>query len=270
MGFRNKIQSLGILSALLATAIAYPPSSLAIPEFLVSVDFPQSTPSGGGTLSRTSGGGTRGSVCFEEGPNVEPLTALIPENTLVKTADAEPTLYFYIPRKLVPQKLFATVVILTPPQPRSLPEEVYVGKTSIPNTLNEEGGIVRYKLEGANLQPGETYTWSFSIHCNPEKFDLDLYVQGVFQRVEGLETLPDNLNEMSPTTLIDKANAYAADAVWNETLNLAAKLRSSHASEWMGLLESVNLPDLGSMRFLPCQVNSDYCVPQPDELNVES
>ncbi|MEA5467431.1 DUF928 domain-containing protein [Spirulina sp. 06S082] len=268
MSFRKQLQSLGMLSALLGTSLlVYPQSSQAIPEFLVSIDFPQSAPSGGGTLSRTYGGGSRtgATSCLEEGDNVEPLTALIPEDTLVKTADSEPTLYVYVPKTVSSEEISATVVILTPGQPRQLPEEVYVGKTSLPDTLNEGGGIVRYKLEGADLKAGETYTWSFSIHCDPDKYDLDRYVRGVFQRVEDLEPLPANLDNMSATSLVAKANEYAADAIWNETVNLAAKLRSLDTGEWAGLLKSVNLPQFESIPFVSCQ-NSEYCVPEPEDL----
>ncbi|MEM9538714.1 MAG: DUF928 domain-containing protein [Cyanobacteria bacterium P01_E01_bin.42] len=282
MGFCNKIQSVGILSALLGTSLLVGSSpnrataGQAIPELigsevLVSVDFPQSAPSGGGTLSRTYGGGSRtlATSCLEEGPDIEPLTALIPEDTLVKTADSEPTLYVYIPKKLTPAQLSATVVILSPSRPQSLPEEVYVGKTTIPNDLSRGGGIVRYRLDGANLEPGETYTWSFSIHCDPEKYDLDRFVQGVFQRVENSTPLPESLEGMSPTALVSKANEYAANAIWNETLNLTARVRNSNANEWTGLLKSINLPQFDLIPFVSCQNNGEYCVPQAEDLSLE-
>ena len=271
MGFRNKIQSLGLLSAFLGMSLLVgSPSSQATPEFLVSVDFPQSAPSGGGTLSRTYGGGSRtlATSCLEEGPDVEPLTALIPEDTLVKTADSDPMLYVYIPKKLTPAALSATVVILSPSQPRNLPDEVYVGKTSIPNALSQGGGIVRYKLEGANLEPGQTYTWSFSIHCDPQKYDLDRFVQGVFERVDDSEPLPADLENLSPSTLVNKAEEYAANAIWNETLNLTARVRNSNANEWSGLLKSVNLTQLESIPFVSCQNSSEYCVPELEDLSL--
>lgn len=291
MGFCNKIQNKvqfsGILSALLGTSLLVGPiaegaianpatANQAAPELigsgvLVSVDFPQSAPSGGGTLSRTYGGGSRtlATSCLEEGANIEPLTALIPEDTLVKTADADPTLYVYIPKKLTSAELSATIVILSPTQPQSLPEEVYVGKTIIPNDLSKGGKIVAYYLEGADLEPGKTYTWSFSIHCDPQKYDLDRFVQGVFQRVENSTPLPANLDEIGPATLIEKANEYAANAIWNETLNLTARVRNSNPNEWMGLLKSINLPQFESIPFVSCQNGGEYCVPQAEDLSLE-
>ncbi|MBP0022136.1 MAG: DUF928 domain-containing protein [Cyanobacteria bacterium SBLK] len=279
---QNKVQCLGILSALLGTSLLVgsntnpATASQAVSHtmgsgVLVSVDFPQSAPSGGGTLSRTYGGGSRtlATSCLEEGPNIEPLTALIPEDTLVKTADSDPSLYVYIPKKLTSDELSATVVILSPSQSENLPEEIYVGKTIIPNDLSKGGRIVAYKLEGAALEPGKTYTWSFSIHCDPQKYDLDRFVQGVFQRVESSAPLPANLDEMSPAILIDKANEYAANAIWNETLNLTAKVRNSNPSEWIGLLQSINLPQFESIPFVSCQNNGEYCVPQAEDLSLE-
>ncbi|MDB9315981.1 DUF928 domain-containing protein [Spirulina sp. CS-785/01] len=227
----------------------------AIPSYQISVNFPQPS-SGGSNVSRTSGGASRaGDSCVVEGEEVTPLTVLMPQDNIGTTLAPDPSLYVYVPQTKATE-LTAEIVILKEGEetasrfPFNL-EEVYVAEAlPVPDSLNQGGQIVRYELDGADLEVGETYQWTLAIVCNPDDRSKDEVVKGQFERLEPANlSLVANPSELDPSLLAEKANEYAQNRLWNETLEYTAQLRQYQPNEWENLLQSVDLEHLADIPF---------------------
>lgn len=260
MGFRKLIRSIGTITAVAAsglvlagfdgltqqTALARSgeptqQTALAQSEWLIGVSFPK--PSGGSsTPERTTGAGHRdgGGSCVSRGQGILPMTALMPLDNVGTTVAANPTLSVYLPRNTAK---FAEVVI----EDEEF-NEVYV-KTdiSVPAELKEQAGILTLELEGANLEPNKTYTWSFALICNANDRSQDRAIEGLFERQELNADLQAQLEEASP---LERAKLYAGAGIWNETLAILAQLRSSNPNEWSELLKSVELQAIETAPFV--------------------
>lgn len=248
VGFRKFVRSASIITAIFASGVVLasfdgltPRTALAQSEWLVSVSFPK--PSGGSSSpERTTGAGHRdaGGSCVARGQGILPMTALMPLDNVGTTVTANPSLSIYLPRTTAE---FAEVVI----EDEDF-NEVYVKSDfAIPAELKERAGIVTLNLEGANLEPNKTYTWSFALICNENDRSQDRAIEGLFERKELNSALQAQLEQAQP---IDRAKLYAGAGIWNETLAILAQLRSSNPDEWLELLKSVELEAIASAPFV--------------------
>lgn len=208
-------------------------SSLALPAY--SLGFP--TTSDRGAPPRTVGAGTRGEVCLDltQQPN---LTALLPHNSLATTFAADPeidsALFFYVPETAAES---AELVIVDADG-----EEVYKQLVTLP----EMAGVVQVTLpkqdeSGESLFASDSlYYWDFAIVCDAEDRLSDVLIGGGLQRADADEDLLDALDEAEGDPLA-QADLYAAQGAWQETIVLAAQMRSQNAQPWRDLLESVDL-----------------------------
>jgi hypothetical protein len=218
-----------------------PPSAWAHSEWLVSVSFPKPT----GRPSRpqqTTGAGVRDGnpSCLARGQGVLPMTAIMPLDNVGTTVSADPSLSIYLPQTTAQ---LAEVVI----EDENF-REVYVKSDfPIPPSLRDAPGIVTLNLEGANLQPNQTYTWKFSVICNARDRSRDRSLEGLFERQELDADLQTQLEEAS---LLEQAELYAQAGIWNEAVVLLTQLRSSEPEEWGELLESVELEWMEPVPFL--------------------
>lgn len=256
MGFHT-ISKLAAIPALLGLSVlGLPTTTQALPSYEVSVNFPQGS-GGGSNVSRSSGGASRSDSCIAKGDEITPLTVLMPTNNIGTTLDPDPSIFLFIPQTKA-SDLKAEIVITevhnnSSNNPHSFllnETEVYLeGDIPLPNNLTEEGKIVQYKLDGANLEAGKTYKWTFAIICDPNDRGKDESIKGLFERLEMSESMMSDSMEMTPESLQAKAEEYAAKMLWNETLEYTAQLREYKPSEWNNLLESVDLGYLTDVPF---------------------
>jgi Domain of Unknown Function (DUF928) len=243
MVFQKWVPSMSAIATLLSPALfgfTSLPSQLSGPQtapWLVSVNFPASP--GGNGPARTASGGSR-STCYVEGlgDGVTPMTVLMPSNNVGTTVEADPDLFLYVPKTNVDG---GEVVIIDSAADR----EVYVKQFDLSNKPGDTPGIVKLNLEGANLQPGKTYSWTFTPFCTSTEGDIEYiqtFVEGHFQRTT--LTSDQDVKLKQADTPLEKAEIYAQARIWNETLELTEQLRPSEPEEWTNLLTSVGLEEL--------------------------
>lgn len=208
-------------------------SSLVTQLPTYSLEFPSTT--NRGAPARTAGGGVRGDSCTEKGV---PLTALVPNNNIGTTVAANPTFFWYVPESSAQSAEF---VVLD-----NEGNEVYLKTFALPRT----SGVVKLALpQTASLAINKNYRWEFAVICNPQDRTQDQVIQGLIQRSEPDSDLKTKLEKASP---LEQAELYAKAKIWQETLTLAAQLRSSHPDTWEGLLKSVGLDAIAKKPLIDC------------------
>jgi hypothetical protein len=241
MGFSKSIQSLGILTFVVSSAVgiagslAPQPAVQATPEWLVSVNYPPVT--NRRRISTTVAGGRRTTdrSCTRDATR---LTALVPEDSVVTTAAPNPTLFVYVPQT---QARAAEIVVVD-----DKGDDVYVSNL----TLTNSSGVLKVTLPTTvALEPGKNYKWQFSVICNPRKRTEDVFVRGMFWRTE---LASQDRARLARTAPLAQATLYANRQLWNETLTTVAQLRSSAPREWEGLLRSVGLGAIAQKPFVDC------------------
>lgn len=179
----------------------------------------------------------------EEKPN-PPLTALMPNNTLVLTLAERPTFFVYVP----PISARTAEFVLKDENE----DDVY--KTTI--TLPSQPGIISIAIP-ANVKPlenGKTYRWYFDLVCNSGK---RVFVDRIMvQRTEPSATLANELKQA--TNPRDRAAVYAKNGIWYDTLQTLAALRHSSpndatlTNEWKELLESAGIQEVSDKPLINC------------------
>ncbi|MGD2182522.1 DUF928 domain-containing protein [Lusitaniella coriacea] len=247
MNYHSSFQSLaaiaGFILPIFSTSASLQPQAVAQMQSppQVSVNFPQSG-SAGSTPSRTAGGGVRGSgsSCVTKGKDAVPLTVLMPTSNVGTTFQSDPKLFVSIPKTTA---IVAEVAILDEDF-----NEIYVESDfPLPEQLAQNPGIAQFDLKGANLQPNQTYIWTFALICDSRDRSRDILVEGQFQR---LELDSESKAEIGQKTTLEQAKFYASQGVWIETIDLLSALRQSHPEEWNELLNSVGLEELTPMPFV--------------------
>jgi hypothetical protein len=198
------------------------------------------TPPDRGIPGRREGGGTRGGCVA-----LQPLTALMPNNSYGETISDYPSFYFFIPDVSAEAIEFTLL--------NEAGDEVY--KTEF--QVTGESGIVAIHLpETAGLTPlavGENYEWIFSLICDRTDRSGDLLVSGWLQRIEA----PDLVAEISALPPREQALRFAEAGIWYEALDTLVTLRLESptdpaiAADWTSLFESVDLGHLAGVDFLP-------------------
>jgi len=201
-----------------------------------AVDFPPPPPGQGGP-SRTAGGGVRaGDTCVVKGEGVTPSVSIAPPNNVATTVAAEPTFYIYVPENTA---LAVELVI----SDSDLNEQF--GELTLPAEVREAmaAGPTLLKVVAANtmLEPGKIYNWSFALLCDTVDLSNAEVVEGAVQRVPTPRDLWLALN--SATSLLERANAYAAAGIWSEAADLALRMRDDKPEEWEQLVRSTIDPN---------------------------
>ncbi len=204
-----------------------------------SQDFSRSGGSGS-TTSTTSRGGC---------PNTpKPLTALIPVTSGGGlTVEPYPTLWFYVPYTLTPDK--AIEFVLRDEQK----QEVY--QTRIPGT-GSRPGIVSLKFPSskmAGLEVGKTYTWDFMVYCD-RGIDRPAFASGWIKRVA-----PDAALQKPARSPQERSTLYANNLLWYDALTIVGEaLRTKPdkplVARWTSLLQlpSVGLDTITAEPVIPC------------------
>lgn len=217
-----------LLLQAIAQPIFFPNSSTAI---AIKFDPPDTDAPGDreGSSSRT--------LC----PEVDrPLTALVPHTNLGLTLTGHPTFFFYVPYE---DTISRSIEFILFDQ-----EENEIYKKEIP--VKGTPGIVSFTLPETlpPLEENQQYRWQFSYICNPQFRAEDDFVEGIVMRVPQNEAILNKLNSVNNP--LQKAEIYAVNKLWFDTLMTLAQLRQENPDdevifrEWEELLESVGLGEL--------------------------
>lgn len=205
-----------------------------------------SPPSQGSPSGRQRGGASRG-PCRE----FETLTALVPgKNGIIsgKTTSDRPTFWFYLPKQLTEQTPVEFVVYDS--------ANNYIHRTNF-TAAGTRSGLIKLTIPDTakSLEVGKTYSWTFSIYCDPASPSKAVVVEGTIQRVNPDPALQ---NRLQTATSIEQVSLYAANGIWFEALNILANLyqtnsgQKSIATAWVSLLQQAKLASFTQMPFTPC------------------
>lgn len=189
-----------------------------------------------GAPGRRSGLGSRGEMCEEQS-----LTALAPiypgnesEGAVYgQTISAHPSFQFYIPYQ--PPSTGEFVLL------DAQGTEVYRTPVKLPNSPE----VITVALSSkTSLAMDGRYRWQLKIYREGEAQAFSA-VDGSIQRVELSPELEAKLAQATPA---EQIKLYAANGIWYEALNTAAKVRRDNPMEksWSGLLQAVDLGELAS------------------------
>ncbi|WP_224086219.1 DUF928 domain-containing protein [Nostoc sp. MS1] len=198
-----------------------------------------------GRPGRLRAAASRGS-CFLNGISAVPL---IPSNKEAQlTTAANPTFFFYIPQTPKPIQGLEFVLrdseSVTPLYKKSFQPVGQAGIVSI-----------TIPAQQASLKTGKSYNWSFSMICDSQNRDQDLFMKGKIERVQD-ENLAEQIQETNQP--LDQAIIYATAGFWENALSTLANLRRQRPNDqevkkyWTDLLSSVELTDVADQPLLPC------------------
>lgn len=209
-----------------------------------------------GLPGRRIGGGTRGE-CAVKRP--EQLIALVPENNLVLTQQAYPSMLFHIPQTSKPM----TMELVLQDDNYNLVYEKTLTKNGS-EIKTDSGEIINLNLlDSASLRPlvtGKTYRWYLSIICNPNNRARDIVVDGWIKRVA---VEPDFAKKIEQASLAERVNLYAKAGLWQDAITTLVELRyaqpgdSSLAASWTQLLKSEKLDTLAQESLLTMKILKD-------------
>jgi Domain of Unknown Function (DUF928) len=251
-----KILTVGISStAFILSSLPTPSPAQLKPGFQISLKFP--TAAKVGAPPRSTGTGARKAPCgfkdFHSQQTLEKeildeskisLTALTPENNVVTTLAANPTVYVYIPKTIKKTAEFRLIDIET---------EQLVYETNFP--LVKSAGIMKISMpKTVNIEPGKKYQWQFMVVCNANDREADEMIQGWVERSNPSSEQTAKIKQIKAESL-EKAKLYAKYGFWNEALNTLAQLRDNNRTaktEWVELLNSVNLGQIAENDLFDC------------------
>lgn len=212
--------------------LAWVGSSLLVQLPVLSLEFP---PTGGtGAPERTASGGRRDDSCIEA--QALPATALVPQNNLGTTVSETPTLFFYIPQAKTKTAEFVLM--------DNQGNEFFQTKIALPS----QSGVMKLNVPSTvKLEENKIYRWEFSIICSTQDRTGDSYIQGTLQRTPLSRELKTQLEAAKP---LQQAELFAKAKIWQESLAIAAELRSTNPKAWEELLQSVGLGAIASQPFI--------------------
>lgn len=206
-----------------------------------------------GPFRRDRGGNpARGRVAVLEPdlcPRVQPsLTALVPNrDEPVKTSEAHPAFWFYIPYLLteIPEE-FTLEFVLQDEQYN----DVYQTAFTLPEATSSVGIIsLRLSAQDAALEVGNTYRWYFLIYCDDsERIYKPAFVEGLIQREALTEAL--SRNELDRNAPQEWFEAYAEALLWYEVLATLVDVSQANpdnpvfTDSWRQILETVELEEI--------------------------
>ncbi len=164
------------------------------------------------------------------------LTALVPKNKIGRTVSDYPTFFFYLP----PTDAELAELILEDESGN----QIYQQDLTIKNLSGVIGVSIPANTNVPPLEVGKSYTWKFTVVCDPEDRSSDQLETGIVRRVE---LSADILGQLEAADPRQKTVIYAENGIWQDALsNLAAARRANpnesvFQTDWESLLESVTL-----------------------------
>ena len=196
-----------------------------------------------GLPARRVGGGSRDLLSWD------PLIALIPEEGPVKTEEAFPLLYFYLPQVKPSQEVKIEFVLYTEQEWRQYKKEAKPIYEKIFSTTDREG-ILSLKMLASDtfegLSVGKNYHWFLSIISDRDRA-RDQVVKGWIRRVEADPALNSQLVKATP---LERVKLLQEAGLWHEAVHILAELKRSRpedaeiADKWEQLLQSLTLEQL--------------------------
>lgn len=222
----------GLLSpALTLLSISFPAGAQLSPSMEVSIRFPETQDRG--APNRTTAAGARNDKCVA--PQETPLTAFTPRNNVGTTISPNPDIFAYVP----PTKAQTAELLIIDPERE---EEIYSETVTLPST----SGVMQLSLPATvNLEVGKEYRWGFSLICDAQRRDSDVYVVGLLYRTSLSSSAENRLARAS--SALDKARIYAEEGIWAEMLSTLAPIRQSYPQEWQEVLQSVQLQQMAQI-----------------------
>ncbi len=92
------------------------------------------------------------------------------------------------------------------------------------------------------MENDKKYIWEVSLVCSPMFINTSNHTKGFIERVS-LNGEAKNELSANPDTL-KKAEIFAHQGVWQDTLSLVASMKELQPQQWKELLISVGLDDL--------------------------
>ncbi|BAY61541.1 hypothetical protein NIES22_16080 [Calothrix brevissima NIES-22] len=202
-----------------------------------------------GKPGRVRSAASRG-TCFQ---NADVAIPLIPSSKEAQhTTKDHPTFFFYIPKtsKTVAGLEFSL---------RETPDSDPIYRETFPPV--GEAGIVSVTLPTNQpaLQADKEYHWNFSMICDPNSRDLDVFLEGTIEVMQDANIAAQIQETPQP---LDRAVLYATAGFWENAISILADLRRQNPNNaevqqyWADLLKSVNLDQVTDKPLLPC------CKPQ--------
>lgn len=217
----------------LAAALWWPlvPAAQAVPT----------PPDQGAPSGRQRGGASRGD-CVD----YQDLTALVPVvagRVWSQTSSPTPDFFFYIPQPLTAEVPLEMVVQDS--------GDNYVFRQQF--SVDAPAGILTVPVSsaGAKLNPGESYSWTFSIYCDATRPSASVAVFGTVTRVAD-GAMPEPTHTLTPGQQLDLARQYADASIWHEALALTLALHRADPSnaDYLealdALLQQAGLADLAA------------------------
>lgn len=235
------ILSLGIVSALVINTQAQTSiQPTQISQGLGSDWNAFETENTGNAPGRRVGGATRGSCSTGQQPGQKPLTAIVPESEIGRTASPYPSIFLYVPS--TPEKTKMEFE-LRDENENLLYKQEFLG--------NGQEGIYRIDIPTYvnPLQEGENYLWSFSLICSETDLAGSSVVGGWINRIENSQSIQRQIETVSPSDRLEK---YANELLWYDLMASLADLRQSEPNNstfenrWENLLNEVGLNDLAT------------------------
>ena len=221
-------------------------------------------------IGAASGRGGRGAAVRDPDlcPRVQtPLIALVPNrDEPIKTSEAHPIFWFYIPYKLSEKLEKNTLKFVLQDEQNT---DVYEAAFTMREATTQRGIIgLRLPDQKAALLVGRTYHWYFLIYCDdPERIYEPAFVEGVIQREELEVNLSDEFDQSDPQSwLIARAEA----GLWYDILAALAEFRQTNpdnsdlAIAWEEVLQGIDLDDIDDAPII-----GRYYVP-PEDISSEN
>src|SRR4028119_937593 len=167
------------------------------------------------------------------------LTALVPKNKIGRTVSEYPTFFFYLPQT---DAELAELILED-----ESGNQIYQQDLTIKNLSGVIGVSIPANTNVPPLEVGKSYTWKFTVVCDPEDRASDQLETGIVRRVE---LSPDILSELEKADPRLKTFIYAEKGIWQDALSNLAEARRANPNDpvfqtdWESLLDSVTLGEI--------------------------
>lgn len=202
---------------------------------LISLEFPDSPNKKPPTS--TAGAAMRAPKACFRADNDKDFKALIPYQS-IQTASSQPTFFVYIPKTSAQALEF------------SLNDEKGNTIDSQEISLAENTpGIIKIDFSpNQELKNGQLYTWKINLNCGRYNPNGIIREEGNITKSELSQMTESELSETAD--ILAKAEIYANQSVWLDTLSYAISLKESNPNKWNQLLQSVGLEKYSNEPFL--------------------
>jgi hypothetical protein len=164
------------------------------------------------------------------------LTALVPTNKIGRTVSEYPTFFFYLPKT---EAELAELILED-----ESGNQIYQQDLTIKNLSGVIGVSIPANTNVPPLEVGKSYTWKFTVVCDPNDRSSDQLESGVVRRVE---LSADILSELEQADPRQKTFIYAQNGIWQDALSTLAAARRANPNDpvfqtdWESLLDAVTL-----------------------------